>query len=172
MTGFPSSHEDLCPSRRDLLRGLAALGIGTIAGGVLAACGSDIGQEAPSSEPSHARGNSTGPGSEAAEPSSSDPSAPTVVAAVSQVPVGQARVVEVGGQRLVVAQPTAGSFVAFSTTCTHQGTPVNVLQGLELACPNHGSRFSAADGSVSRGPATAPLATVDVRLVGDRVVLG
>ncbi|MDP9430879.1 MAG: Rieske (2Fe-2S) protein [Actinomycetota bacterium] len=95
-----------------------------------------------------------------------------MVAAASEVPVGQARVVEVGGQRLVVAQPTAGSFVAFSTTCTHEGTPVNVFQGLELACPNHGSRFSAADGSVSRGPATAPLATVDVRLAGDQVVLG
>ena len=171
MTGLSSSGEDLCPSRRDLLRALAAVGVGTIAGGVLGACGSDEGRQAPSSDASHGRATSAGPGSAAAEPTS-DASPPTVVAAASQVPVGQARVVEVGGRRLVVAQPTAGSFVAFSTTCTHEGTPVNVLQGLELACPNHGSRFSAADGSVSRGPATAPLATVDVRLVGDRVVLG
>ena len=169
MTGFSSSLDDLCPSRRDLLRGLAALGVGTIAGGVLTACGADRGQEPRGSD---ARGSSSGPGSEAAETSSSGASPPTVVAAASEIPLGQARVVEVGGQRLVLAQPTAGSFVAFSTTCTHEGTPVNVLQGLELACPNHGSRFSAADGSVRRGPATAPLATVAVRLQGDEVILG
>ncbi len=48
---------------------------------------------------------------------------------------------------------------------------MNVLDGLELACPNHGSRFSAADGSVSRGPAASPLAAVGVRLEGDQVVL-
>lgn len=167
MTERLSSPDGICPSRRDLLRSLAAVGVGTIASGVLVACGSGT-------EPSPAPTSEVDP----PPPSTSDageadpgPTPLTVVAQASQVPEGQALVVDVGGQRIVVAKPSAGSFVAFSTTCTHQGTPVNVLGGLELACPNHGSRFSAADGSVSRGPATSPLASVAVRLEGDQVVL-
>lgn len=88
MTGFSASHEDLCPSRRDLPRALAAVGVRTIVGGVLVACGVDSGRESPSAEPSRARGNFAEPGSEAAEPSSSNASSPTVLAAASEVSVG------------------------------------------------------------------------------------
>lgn len=98
------------------------------------------------------------------------PSGPSVPA--SDVPVGQARVVAAGENRVVVAQPIAGQFVAYSAACTHVGFDVEVQEGLRLQCPAHGSQFDAADGSVLRGPAGVPLATVPVALAGDRLVIG
>jgi Rieske Fe-S protein len=91
----------------------------------------------------------------------------------SEVPVGQARVVDAGGQRVVVAQPAEGEFVAFSSSCTHQGTTVQSGDGLVLTCPNHGSRFDAGDGgAVVAGPATEPLPSVAVTVEGSDLVLG
>jgi nitrite reductase/ring-hydroxylating ferredoxin subunit len=90
----------------------------------------------------------------------------------SEVPVGAARVVDVSGARVVLAQPAAGEFVAFSASCTHAGTPVVAKDGMLLVCPNHGSEFDASDGSVQRGPAKQPLATVPVQRDGDDLVLG
>lgn len=134
---------ELCSTRRSVLRGLAAVGVATITGGVLVACGSGD------------------------ETTGSDNMVPA-----SEVPVGEARVVDAGGERVVVAQPTEGEFVAFSARCTHQGATVNAEGGLDLVCPNHGSAFDAADGSVRNGPATEALPSVPVRLEGDKLVLG
>jgi Rieske Fe-S protein len=139
-----------CPSRRSLLRGLGALGGVLLAPGVLTACGSS-GDPASGGNASSARG--------------SIPAA--------DVPVGQARVVDVGGQRVVVAQPADGEYTAFSARCTHQGTPVQAGEGLVLTCPSHGSSFDAgAGGAVVTGPATEPLPGVPVRREGDQLVLG
>lgn len=135
--------DDLCPSRRSLLRGLAGA---VLLPGVLAACTS---------------------GETAA-------AAPKVSGSVpaSEVPVGAARVVKVGGTSLVLAQPVEGEFVAFGSACTHQGTRVRAEDGLTVSCPNHGSRFSAADGSVERGPAKLALPAVPVRLEGSDLLIG
>ena len=81
---------------------------------------------------------------------SSPPRGP--IAKVADIPVGGGKVVSAGGQSLLIVQPTAGQIKAFSANCTHQGTviadPVNGVS----TCPNHGSRFKAADGSVSTAP--------------------
>ena len=142
-----TASDEFCPSRRSLLRSLAALPGLVLAPGVLVACGADEPGAAPSSE-----------------------SASSAGVPASDVPVGQARVVDSDGQRIVVAQPTEGEFVAFSAKCTHEGTPVAAGEGLVLTCPNHGSQFDATDGSATRGPATTALASVDVTVDGDRLV--
>ncbi|MGH3429425.1 MAG: Rieske (2Fe-2S) protein, partial [Terriglobales bacterium] len=61
-------------------------------------------------------------------------------------------------------------FHAFDAHCTHQGTIVDPPQKGIMTCPNHGSQFAVADGSVRRGPATAPLDTVAVQVKGDNIV--
>ena len=91
---------------------------------------------------------------------------------LSDVPVGEAVVVEALGTRLVVARPAEDEVVAFSATCTHAGTTVQAAGGLELRCPAHGSRFDAGDGAaVLNGPAAEPLPPVRARVEGDLVVL-
>jgi Rieske Fe-S protein len=94
--------------------------------------------------------------------------APTL-AAVADVPVGGGVVVTAQG--LVVTQPEAGTFKAFSAVCTHQGCTVSEVAGGTINCPCHGSRFAVADGSPTAGPATKPLAEKAVTVQGDAVVL-
>ena len=141
------SLEELCPSRRSVLRAATALGV-VLAPGLLAGC-SDSGGGAGGGATTGAR------------------------VPVSEVPVGQARVVEAGGSRVVVAQPTEGDFVAFSAQCTHQGATVEAEEGTVLLCPLHGSRFDAGDGgAVVNGPATRALPEVEVSVDGEELVLG
>jgi Rieske Fe-S protein len=71
------------------------------------------------------------------------------------VPVGGG--VIVARARVVVTQPAPGVFVAFDTTCPHQGCTVRAVAAGTINCFCHGSRFRIADGSVAGGPATRPL---------------
>jgi Rieske Fe-S protein len=74
-------------------------------------------------------------------------------------------------QKVVVTQPTAGTFKAFSAVCTHQGCAVTTVADGTINCPCHGSKFKIADGSVATGPATQPLAAANITVSGDSVTL-
>jgi Rieske Fe-S protein len=73
--------------------------------------------------------------------------------------------------KVVVTQPTAGEYKAFSSTCTHQGCQVSQVTEEAIVCACHGSRFSLTDGAVLGGPATAPLPEVPISVEGTQVVL-
>jgi Rieske Fe-S protein len=94
--------------------------------------------------------------------------APALVA-VADVPVGGG--VVLAAQSLVVTQPAAGTFRAFSATCTHQGCTVNEVKDGTINCPCHGSRFAVADGAPTAGPAKKPLPEKAVTVQGSSVVL-
>ena len=92
--------------------------------------------------------------------------------ALADVPVGGAVAAkDASGAPVVVAQPTAGTAVAFSAICTHMGCQV-APAGKQLNCPCHGSQFDATNGAVLRGPATRPLPAVPVRVENGQVVAG
>jgi Rieske Fe-S protein len=76
----------------------------------------------------------------------------------TDVPVGSGKVFD----QVVVTQPAAGTFKAFSATCTHQGCTVSEVTATGISCPCHGSVFSITDGSVVNGPATKPLTAMKV----------
>ena len=54
---------------------------------------------------------------------------------------------------------------ALHDRCSHRGCPLSggELDGEVITCPCHGSRFDVRDGSVQRGPATAPQPVYEVR---------
>jgi nitrite reductase/ring-hydroxylating ferredoxin subunit len=103
--------------------------------------------------------------------------APAATTAPATGPLGPAADVPVGGATIfadrgvVVTRPEAGSFSAFSVACPHQGCAVGAVEGAEIVCTCHGSRFGL-DGAVLTGPATAGLASVPVSVSGDEIVLG
>ncbi len=87
----------------------------------------------------------------------------------ADVPVGGGTVL--ADEKVVVTQPAAGEFRAFSAVCTHQGCPVSTIADGTINCPCHGSRFSIEDGSVVHGPADQPLASLTARTDGDQVAV-
>lgn len=87
----------------------------------------------------------------------------------ADVPVGGG--VILAAQKVVVTQPTAGTFKAFDSTCTHQGCTVNEVAGGTINCPCHGSRFRVADGSVAGGPAPTPLPAKQIKVEGNTISL-
>jgi Rieske Fe-S protein len=72
---------------------------------------------------------------------------------------------------VVVTQPEQGTFKAFSAVCTHNGCLVNAVESGTIKCPCHGSMFSAADGSVTGGPAGSPLEEKQINVDGDSITL-
>jgi len=136
------------PSRRHVVTGLAAVGIG---GPLLAACGSSaVGTSTSLKHP--------GASSPSSSPSGGGSSSVTPLVKASDVPVGGGVIL---GQA-VVTQPVAGTFKAFSPVCTHQGCTVAQIQNQQILCPCHGSAFSIATGAVEGGPAPSPLPPIAI----------
>jgi Rieske Fe-S protein len=113
------------------------------------------------------------------------PSAPTgappaggLIPAGGAVELGRGADIPVGGgtvypeYRVVVTQPSAGRFTAFSAICTHEQCTINQVANGTINCPCHGSRFAITDGSVVHGPATKPLHARSVTVRDGALVLG
>ncbi|WP_315099177.1 Rieske (2Fe-2S) protein, partial [uncultured Cellulomonas sp.] len=93
------------------------------------------------------------------------------IAQVSDIPVGGAlSAKDADGKPIILLQPEAGTVVALSAVCTHQGCTV-VPEGEELQCPCHASVFDLTGANVS-GPAKSPLPTVDVHVSDGAVLAG
>ncbi|MFG3257708.1 Rieske (2Fe-2S) protein [Streptomyces sp. NPDC048172] len=88
---------------------------------------------------------------------------------VSEIPEGGGKVFE--DQKVVVTQPSAGEFKAFSATCQHKGCLVNEVSGGTINCPCHGSKYDISDGSVKAGPARRSLPGKHVSVKGGTVRL-
>ena len=93
---------------------------------------------------------------------------PAALASTSDVPVGGGTILT--NQKIVITQPQAGTFEAFTAVCTHQGCIVNSVSGGTINCPCHGSKFSITNGSVVNGPAPSPLAPVSIKVQGTSIL--
>jgi Rieske Fe-S protein len=100
--------------------------------------------------------------------SSGNGAAPDVLASTSDVPVGGGKIL--ADKKIVITQPHAGTFDAFTAVCTHMGCIVTTVSGGTINCPCHGSKFSIANGSVVNGPATLPLAPVSIKVQGTSII--
>ncbi|MGA5197147.1 Rieske (2Fe-2S) protein [Streptomyces exfoliatus] len=143
--------------RRTVLFAAAALTTG---------CGSDDGGDGGTSTSTPAT-----PSAPAATPSvDATPSAGAApLAKTAGIPVGGGTVF--AKEKVVVTQPTAGEFKAFSAICTHQGCTVNKVADGTINCPCHGSKFRVADGSVAAGPASRPLPAEQIIVSEDTITL-
>ncbi len=75
----------------------------------------------------------------------------------SELAHGEARVLQVDGEKLAVSRDEEGSLHAVSAVCTHLGCIVDWNRAEQTwDCPCHGSRFRT-DGSVIQGPAKRDL---------------
>jgi len=94
------------------------------------------------------------------------------VGSTSEIPEGKMKRVTVSGQQVLVAN-VKGTYHAIGNVCTHIGGPLDqgVLEGVEVQCPWHGSRFDVTNGHVKRGPAGRPEPTYDVKVDRDSILV-
>ncbi len=133
---------DLRASRRIVFQGLGALGVAA----ALAGCGG---------------------GGDSGDAAAPEPG--TALAATADVPVGGGLIL--GEEKIVLTQPTAGEFKAFTAVCTHQGNTVTSVEDGVIECSFHGSSYSATSGEVEGGPAPSPLAPIEITVDGDQILL-
>ncbi|MFG2790321.1 Rieske (2Fe-2S) protein [Streptomyces sp. NPDC048419] len=146
------------PARRTVMAAAGAAGLAV----ALTACGSSDGGSSGSSD-TQAGANASSGGD------SGSGSGGTALAKTSDIPEGGGKIFK--DQSVVVTQPAAGTFKAFSTKCPHQGCAVSSIADGIIHCPCHGSEFSVEDGSVKKGPATSGLSTQKVTVSGDSITL-
>jgi Rieske Fe-S protein len=146
-------------SRRNLFTGLAAVGVAVP---LLAACGDDGDTDTtgsvdtPSDSPTATASGGTTPAPDGAIPT-------------ADIPVGGGKIFK--DDQLVVTQPVAGEFKAFSAVCTHQGCTASSVEDSVINCACHNSKFSIDDGSVEQGPATKALSEKSVTVSGDSLTV-
>jgi Rieske Fe-S protein len=146
-------------SRRQMIRNAAIAGTVVAAGAGLAACSSGSNSPSP--------GGNAGTG---ASGSSGGSGNAVVVGKTSDVPVGGGMIY--ASDKVVVTQPTAGTYKGFSAMCTHLGCTVNTVSHGQIQCPCHGSAFSITDGSVEAGPAQSALPALNVSVKSGQFVVG
>jgi nitrite reductase/ring-hydroxylating ferredoxin subunit len=66
-----------------------------------------------------------------------------------------------------------GKFYAISNVCTHEGGPLadGTLEGYQVECPWHGSKFDVRTGEVTAPPASVPVPTYEVRVDGNNILV-
>ncbi|MDH6629936.1 Rieske Fe-S protein [Streptomyces sp. LBL] len=164
MTTSESLPPAMAPARRTVVAAVGAAGLAV----ALTACGSS--DDSSSSDSSNAETGANASGGDAgAGSSASSGSGGSALAKTSDIPEGGGKIFK--DQGVVVTQPTAGTYKAFSSKCTHQGCAVSSVANGVIVCPCHKSEFSVTDGSVKKGPATQPLPAEQISVSGDSITL-
>ena len=94
------------------------------------------------------------------------------VASLEELPLGTMKRVEVDGHRYLLANAN-GSYYAVDELCSHEDVSLYLgcIQGDNIKCSLHGSRFSLKTGQALEDPATEPLNTYPVKLDGNMILL-
>jgi 3-phenylpropionate/trans-cinnamate dioxygenase ferredoxin subunit len=90
------------------------------------------------------------------------------VATTSDIPVESLKRVVADSQEICLAHAEDGNFYAIGDVCTHEEFLLSggELFGLDVECPQHGSRFNLVTGKVTGLPAVIPAKTYAVTVDG------
>jgi 3-phenylpropionate/trans-cinnamate dioxygenase ferredoxin subunit len=75
--------------------------------------------------------------------------------------------------RAVLLLRVGDEFFAVEDVCSHDGQPLTdgPLEGTAIECPRHGARFDVRTGRPLCMPAVEPIATYEVKVVGNDILL-
>jgi nitrite reductase/ring-hydroxylating ferredoxin subunit len=94
------------------------------------------------------------------------------VADIKDIQSSTMKAVEVAGEKISVAN-VEGKYYAIGNVCTHVGGPLaeGTLEGYEVECPWHGSKFDVRSGEPTRPPAKRPEPTYEVKVEGNNLLI-
>ncbi len=94
------------------------------------------------------------------------------VANTNDIQPSQMKEVEVDGQNICVVN-VEGKYYAIGSICTHEGGPLadGTLDGYEVECPWHNSKFDVRTGEVTSPPASEPEPAYEVKVDGNSILI-
>ncbi len=80
--------------------------------------------------------------------------------------------VQANGENICVVN-IEGKYYAIGSICTHEGGPLadGTLEGYEVECPWHGSKFDVRTGEVTNPPASEPEPAYEVKVDGNSILV-
>ena len=95
------------------------------------------------------------------------------VGVLDDIKPGSLKRVDPNGVPVCLARLLTGEVHAISDICSHEEIELSDgdLDGREVECPAHGSRFDVETGDVSGVPARDAVAVYPVRVEGDRIIV-
>jgi ferredoxin-NADP reductase/nitrite reductase/ring-hydroxylating ferredoxin subunit len=80
--------------------------------------------------------------------------------------------IQVDGEKICLVN-VEGKFYAIGSICTHEGGPLadGTLEGYEIECPWHGSKFDVRTGEVKNPPASEPEPRYEVKVDGTNLLI-
>jgi nitrite reductase/ring-hydroxylating ferredoxin subunit len=93
-------------------------------------------------------------------------------AGTKDVQASQMMAVEVNGEKVCIAN-VEGRYYAIGNVCTHMGGPLaeGKIEGFEIQCPWHGSKFDIRTGNVVRPPAMRTEPTYEVKVEDNNILI-
>ena len=94
------------------------------------------------------------------------------IAYINDIQPLQMKIFQFDGEEVCVVN-VDGKYYAINNICTHEGGPLadGKLDGYEVECPWHGSKFDVRTGEVTNPPASEPEPTYEVKVDGNNILV-
>jgi nitrite reductase/ring-hydroxylating ferredoxin subunit len=94
------------------------------------------------------------------------------VAVTKDIQPSNMKAVDVAGERVCIVN-VEGKYYALGNVCTHVGGPLDegTLEGYEVECPWHGSKFDVRTGEPTKPPARRPVPTYEVKIQDNNILV-
>jgi nitrite reductase/ring-hydroxylating ferredoxin subunit len=94
------------------------------------------------------------------------------VAETRDIQSSNMRAIDLDGERVCIAN-IDGSYYVIGNICTPLGGPLNEgkLEGYDVECPWHGSKFDVRTGEPTRPPAQQPVPAYEVKVEGNSILV-
>jgi nitrite reductase/ring-hydroxylating ferredoxin subunit len=82
------------------------------------------------------------------------------------------KAVDVAGEKVCIVN-IDGSYYAIGNVCTHMGGPLNegTLEGFNVECPSHGSKFDVRTGEPTKPPARQAVSSYEVKVQDNKILV-
>lgn len=94
------------------------------------------------------------------------------VAETKDIQSSTMKAVDLASERVCIVN-VEGNYYAIGNVCTHVGGPLNegTLEGHEVECPWHGSKFDVRTGEATRPPARQAVPKYEVKVEDNNILV-
>lgn len=94
------------------------------------------------------------------------------VAETKDIQPSTMKAIDLAGERVCIVN-VEGNYYAIGNVCTHVGGPLDegTLEGYDVECPWHGSKFDVRSGAPTKPPARQAVPTYEVKVEDNNILV-